>query len=118
MALQPTFGKIYTYFDIKWTFAFSILVFEAGSALCAAATSSPMFIIGRAVAGVGQAAIVAGGMTVIGYCVPLRRRALYFAIISSVNAAASIAGPVIGGIFTDNPSLTWRFAFWINLREF
>lgn len=118
MALQPTFGKVYTYFDFKWTFAFSILIFEVGSALCAAATNSPMFIAGRAVAGVGQAAIVAGGMAVIGYCVPLHRRALFFAIISSVNAAASVAGPIIGGVLTDTPSLTWRFAFWVNLRKF
>ncbi|MCJ1382480.1 hypothetical protein MMC17_005593 [Xylographa soralifera] len=98
MALQPTFGKVYAYFNIKWTFAMSI------------------FIAGRAVAGVGQAALLSGGMTVIGYCVPLEKRAIYFAILSSMNGIASVIGPLLGGVFTDSARLTWRFCFWINVR--
>jgi hypothetical protein len=29
-ALQPTFGKIYTIFSIKWTFIVAITIFEIG----------------------------------------------------------------------------------------
>src|SRR5262245_30978768 len=41
-SLQPTFGKIYTFFDVKYTYLFALLLFEVGSIICAAATSSPM----------------------------------------------------------------------------
>ncbi|MCJ1472480.1 hypothetical protein MMC13_001128 [Lambiella insularis] len=115
MALQPTFGKVYAYFDIKRTFVASVLMFEIGSIICAAAPSSKAFILGRAVAGVGQAAMLAGAMTVIGFRIPLDKRAIYFAILSIMNGVASVVGPPLGGIFTDSEKLTWRFCFWINV---
>ncbi|MCJ1283209.1 hypothetical protein MMC26_002537 [Xylographa opegraphella] len=115
MALQPTFGKVYAYFDIKRTFVVSVLMFEIGSIICAAAPSSKAFILGRAVAGVGQAAMLAGAMTVIGFRIPLEKRAIYFAILSIMNGVASVVGPALGGIFTDSEKLTWRFCFWINV---
>ncbi|KAJ4296465.1 hypothetical protein N0V90_006510 [Kalmusia sp. IMI 367209] len=112
-SLQPSFGKIYTYFDVKYTYLFALVLFEVGSVICAAATSSPMFIVGRAVAGAGAAALFSGGMTIIGYAVPLRKRAIYIAALSSMFGIASVVGPLLGGALTDNVS--WRWCFWINL---
>lgn len=58
MALQPTFGKIYTYFDIKRVFICALLIFESGSIVCATAPNSEAFIVGRAIAGIGSAGLV------------------------------------------------------------
>ncbi|KAI1540145.1 ProP Permease of the major facilitator superfamily [Pyrenophora tritici-repentis] len=112
-SLQPSFGRVYTYFDVKYTYLIALVIFEVGSVICAAATSSPMFIIGRAVAGAGAAALYSGGMTIIGFSVPLRKRAIYIAALSSMFGIASVVGPILGGAFTDR--LSWRFCFWINL---
>jgi len=54
-SLQPSFGKVYTYFDVKWTYLSALIIFEVGSVICAAASSSTMLIVGRAVAGVHSA---------------------------------------------------------------
>lgn len=61
-AFQLLFGKLYTFFSIKAIFIGSILLFEAGSAVCGAAPNSVVFIIGRAIGGLGAAGIMAGGV--------------------------------------------------------
>jgi hypothetical protein len=60
-ALQPSFGRIYTYFNVKYTYLFALCLFELGSIICAAANGSVMLIIGRAVAGAGASALFSGG---------------------------------------------------------
>ncbi|ERF74671.1 hypothetical protein EPUS_00801 [Endocarpon pusillum Z07020] len=112
-SLQPSFGKVYTYFNIKWTYIVALIIFEIGSVICAAAVNSTMLIVGRAVAGVGAAALFSGAMTIIGFSVPLRKRAIYIAMLSSMFGISSVVGPILGGAFTDR--LSWRWCFWINL---
>lgn len=109
-SLQPSFGKIYTYFNVKWTYILALAIFELGSVLCAAATSSTMLIVGRAVAGAGAAGLFSGGMTIIAYSVPLRKRPIYIGFLSSMFGISSVIGPILGGAFTDR--LTWRWCFW------
>jgi hypothetical protein len=66
-ALQPTFGKIYKVFPIKWVFLAAITVFEIGSLLCAVAPNSTALIVGRAVAGIGVGGIFSGALIIIAH---------------------------------------------------
>ncbi|RDW85813.1 hypothetical protein BP5796_04138 [Coleophoma crateriformis] len=112
-ALQPSFGRIYTYFNVKYIYLSSLVLFELGSIICAAAKNSVMLIVGRAVAGAGASALFSGAMTIVGFTVPLIRRPMYIAAISSMFAISSVIGPLLGGALTDKAS--WRWCFWINL---
>ena len=53
-------GKLYSLMPTKKVYIVSISIFELGSLLCTVATTSPLFIFGRAIAGVGAAGIGSG----------------------------------------------------------
>jgi len=109
-AFQLLFGKFYTFFSIKWVFLTAIAVFELGSLICGVAPSSIALIVGRAIAGVGSAGIFSGGLIIIAYSVPLAKRPIYTGLVGAMYGVASVAGPLMGGAFTDH--LTWRWCFY------
>ncbi|KAM3499052.1 hypothetical protein MY10362_007664 [Beauveria mimosiformis] len=112
-AVQLIFGKLYTYYSVKWVYLFAILLFEVGSLVCGATPTSLGLIIGRAIAGLGSAGIFSGALLIVSRSVPLRQRPVYMGLIGAVYGLASVAGPLMGGAFTDK--VTWRWCFYINL---
>ncbi|KAL9020794.1 MAG: hypothetical protein Q9185_001978 [Variospora sp. 1 TL-2023] len=80
-ALQPVFGVVYKFFDPKTVYLCSVLVFEAGSIMSAAAPSSPVFILGRAVTGCGGAGLLQGALCIVALSVPIEKRPLYLSIV-------------------------------------
>lgn len=110
---QLLMGRIYTFFNIKYTFLANIVLFEIGSAICGAAPTSTVFIVGRAIAGIGSAGIFSGAIPIFVYILPLEKRPAYTGLFGMVFGVASVVAPLLGGLFTDKVS--WRWCFYINL---
>ncbi|KAE8344598.1 hypothetical protein BDV24DRAFT_171614 [Aspergillus arachidicola] len=112
-AFQLIWGKLFTFYVVKWVYLTALFIFELGSLICAVAPSSTALIVGRAIAGIGGGGVGNGSFLLIAHCVPPRQRPAFIGMMGSMYGIASIAGPLMGGAFTDN--ISWRWCFYINL---
>ncbi|KAK4561052.1 hypothetical protein LTR86_005007 [Recurvomyces mirabilis] len=78
-----------------------------------AATSSKMFIVGRAICGLGTSGMSSGCFTLMVLLFPLRRRPMYQGCFGIIEAAAVLMAPILGGVLTEK--LSWRWCSWISL---
>ncbi|KAK5635705.1 hypothetical protein RRF57_011417 [Xylaria bambusicola] len=110
---QLLFSKIYEQWRVKWVLITAVIILEIGSVVSASATSSPAFIVERAIAGSGAAGILIGVFIAITHSVPPRWRPICNSTIGGLECIAMIVAPVIGGALTTY--VTWRWNFWLNL---
>ncbi|KAF2656973.1 major facilitator superfamily protein [Lophiostoma macrostomum CBS 122681] len=107
------YGKLYQVYPVKPIYLSCIFLFEVGSAVCGSAPNSAALIVGRAIAGLGQAGLLPGTVMILIHTIPLAKRPLYQGVLGAAFGLASVAAPLLGGAFTDRVS--WRWCFYINL---
>ncbi len=112
-AVTPLYGKLSDIHGRRAMMLIAIVIFIAGSLVCAMAPSMTVLVLGRALQGLGGGGLMALAQTIIADIVSPRERGRYQGYIGAVFAASSIGGPVIGGFLTEH--LDWSLIFWINL---
>lgn len=109
----PVYGKVGDLIGRKGLFIGAIALFMLGSVIGGLAPDMTWLIVGRAVQGLGGGGLMILAQAIIADVVPARERGKYMGIMGGVFAFSSVAGPLLGGWFTEG--IGWRWAFWMNI---
>ena len=112
-ASTPLWGKLGDRHGRKRLLEISLGLFLVASALCGAAPGIAALIVARAVQGVAAGGLMALAMAAVGDLVPPRERARYQGYIAATFAAATVVGPLVGGVIVQH--IGWRWVFYVNL---
>ena len=111
--MLPIYGKVGDLVGRKGPFIGAIALFIIGSVIGGLAQDMTWLIVGRAVEGLGGGGLMIGAQAIIADVVPARERGRYMGVMGGVFALSSVAGPLLGGWFTEG--IGWRWAFWMNV---
>jgi len=112
-AVTPLFGKLSDIHGRRAVLLISVAIFIIGSVACALAPSMWSLVAARALQGIGGGGILPIAQTIIADLLSPRERPLYQSYSAVMFMAASILGPVLGGLLTDY--VHWSLIFWINV---
>jgi EmrB/QacA subfamily drug resistance transporter len=110
---MPLWGRVSDLYGRKRLFQAAIVVFLIGSALSGASQTLGELIAFRALQGLGAGGLMTLAMAIVADIIAPRERGRYQGYIQMVFVLASVAGPLLGGLFTDHVS--WRWVFYVNL---
>ncbi|WP_157121195.1 MDR family MFS transporter [Nocardia miyunensis] len=111
--VMPVYGRLGDLIGRKSVFAGAIAIFLVGSVVAAAAPNMAVLIAGRVVQGAGGGGLMITAQAIVADLVPPRKRATYLAPVGALFGISTVAGPLLGGWFTDG--IGWRWCFWINV---
>ncbi|MFV0318660.1 MAG: DHA2 family efflux MFS transporter permease subunit [Microthrixaceae bacterium] len=110
---QMTSGWAADRFGRKQALVFALVVFTAGSVLCAISPTLPILVAARIVQGVGGGILMPVAMSVIYELFEPAERGRAMGLFGIAVMAAPAIGPVLGGGLVE--SVGWRWLFLINV---
>lgn len=112
-AIIPASGALGDRYGRKRVFLTGMVVFLIGVIACAVAWNATSLVAFRAVQGIGGAAMLALGLSIITETYPQEQRASAIGAWAAIGGTGFGAGPVGGGILLT--FFSWPSVFWINL---
>ena len=100
-SMAPLAGRLSQIFSPRWCIFISTLIFSLGTFVTSLAAGLPIFLVGRAITGIGAAGILTLSIILVIELTTKRRRGLFIGLINTgyttgVSLGAVIAGALVG----------------------
>jgi EmrB/QacA subfamily drug resistance transporter len=112
-AVIPITGWAARRYGAKRVYMTSLVLFTAGSALCAVASSTTALVLFRVLQGVGGGMLMPVGQLIMAQVAGPRRMGRVMGIVAMPAMLGPILGPVLGGLILQ--SLHWSWIFLVNV---
>ncbi|EXJ91642.1 hypothetical protein A1O3_00192 [Capronia epimyces CBS 606.96] len=112
-SITPIAGRIMAIFTPRVYLLASIVVQACGLLITSQARSLAVFLVGRAVAGVGSASITPVAFILVTELTSVRRRGLFFGCINTGYTVGVACGAIVAGAL--EPLVGWRAVFWLQI---
>ncbi len=113
-SLMLSAGDIADLVGRRRVFGGGLVLFGTSSLICALAPSAGVLVAGRAIQGLGAAAILPTSLAIINHAfAESEERTKAIGFWAALGSLALVAGPLAGGALVD--SIDWRAIFWLNL---
>ncbi len=113
VAMLPLIGRIADLRGRTPVLVAALVIFAFGSLVTALAYDMPSMVAGRFLQGLGGGGLVPATLALVADLYPVHRRAVPLGIVSAVQEAGSVLGPVFGAVVL--AVADWRAIFLINL---
>ncbi|UED88224.1 MDR family MFS transporter [Streptomyces profundus] len=114
-ASMPLWGKLADLFDKKLLIQIALSIYVIGSMIAGLSQSPEMLIALRVVQGLGVGGLIGLSQIILAAMIPPRERGRYSGYLGATFAAATVSGPLVGGVITDTSWLGWRWCFYIGV---
>ncbi|MFI1797969.1 MFS transporter [Streptomyces sp. NPDC020379] len=112
-ALLLASGSLADRFGHRRCYVYGLGLFALASLVCGLAPDAGVLIAARVVQGAGGAAMFATAPALLLTSYQGRDRGTAFGVWGAANGAAAAAGPLLGGLLTEQ--ISWPTIFWVNL---
>ena len=112
-SLTPVAGRLSQIFTARIYLFASIVVQSCGLLISSQAPTFAVFLLGRAVAGAGGAAITPVAFILVTDLTSKKKRGLFFGCINTAYTSGVACGAIIAGAL--EPALGWRAVFWLQI---
>ncbi|MFF2155078.1 MFS transporter [Paenibacillus chitinolyticus] len=109
----PIYGRISDFFSLRRLYPLALLIFAAGSLVCAAAPTLLVLVLGRMLQGAGSAAIPVLSVITVSQVLPSGKRGAALGILAGSIGIGTAVGPIFGGLV--GQLYGWPALFWITL---
>lgn len=108
-------GRLFDIKSPKHVYMVALAVYAIGEAVSGSSITFAMLLCGRALSGLGLAALDVASFTIIALITKPKERPLYLSLVMGVYGMMIKVGPLVAGALLERSPQLWRWCFWIQL---